>query len=279
VGPQGMRAPYSNMSNAVAIAAPGGDMSQGEQGGVWQNTARKKKPSGIFQLGPNPAVDGFYALQGTSMATPHVSGVAALLVSQGVKDPARIRSILRNTATPKTPANEYGAGVMDAGKAVQSVKKSGQGSGIGLWAIAAVAAFLLLRPAGSKKASQKKKNAPPAPMMPLLIAFAAGWVAPLALEKLFGYGSLLNLAGHSVALAVIWLLTPDMPRSALRQAAAFTAGTMLHLALDARSGVTPLQVTPESRIMFWLWVNIAVGAYYLYSAYQQQTAAVRGKSR
>lgn len=53
------------------------------------------------------------------MASPHVAGVAALLVSLGVKDPAKVEEILYATATKKQDSAKYGAGIVNAAAAVQ----------------------------------------------------------------------------------------------------------------------------------------------------------------
>src|SRR5262249_44938866 len=51
-------------------------------------------------------------------ASPHVAGAAALLVGQGVTDPESVKAVLQATATPKEDKNLFGAGILEAGKAV-----------------------------------------------------------------------------------------------------------------------------------------------------------------
>lgn len=63
----------------------------------------------------------FSNLQGTSMATPHVAGVVALIKSANPKlKPAEIKALLKRTATALGPnnQNQYGAGLVNAEKAV-----------------------------------------------------------------------------------------------------------------------------------------------------------------
>nr|CAD21926.1 serine protease [Bdellovibrio bacteriovorus] len=60
---------------------------------------------------------------GTSMATPHVSGVVALMkAANKALTGAQVKEILKRTATPLSPnsANELGAGIVNAEAAVQA---------------------------------------------------------------------------------------------------------------------------------------------------------------
>lgn len=62
---------------------------------------------------------GFAALSGTSMAAPHVAGVAALLASvHPDATPAQLRDLLTRQAGGETPAEYFGAGMVDAFAAV-----------------------------------------------------------------------------------------------------------------------------------------------------------------
>lgn len=90
-----MLAPYSNYGEGVDIIAPGGNMSTLPSDGILQNA-----PSLLGEGYPHE-VDSkgyFYYFQGTSMATPHVAGIAAILHQIGVREPAKLRSLLLSTA-------------------------------------------------------------------------------------------------------------------------------------------------------------------------------------
>jgi serine protease len=260
VGPGGMMASYSTWGKEVDIAAPGGEPKQGPNAEIWQNTFRQRE--GLF--GPSgPRVDSFFPLVGTSMATPHVSGVAALLVSLGMTDPKEIRSQLRKSAKKYAPADHYGAGILDAAKAVENVQRSTKTNKFQIWLALGVAALLL-----TVGKSLQRKTDPMFFVHQIAIALAVGLFFPVVLEKLVGFGSLWNLAGHSVIVAIIFMMTPRLDRSGFWKAFAFTVGIVIHLLLDADSGRAPFQVFPQERILFWMYANVAVGLYFAASAYR-----------
>jgi serine protease len=91
------RASYSNTGNHIDIVAPGGDTGLDQNG--------DGRPDGILQqtFVDNPSDFGYYFADGTSTATPHVSGAAALLVSNGVTDPDMVREALEQTAEDLGP--------------------------------------------------------------------------------------------------------------------------------------------------------------------------------
>jgi serine protease len=105
------RARYSNTGAYVDVVAPGGDLLVDQNGDGFAD--------GIVQQTFVDAVDdfAFWFFQGTSMAAPHVSGLAALLASRGVRQPDKIRQAIALTARDLGPTGwdpQYGWGLMDA---------------------------------------------------------------------------------------------------------------------------------------------------------------------
>jgi len=130
-GPSGRKSFYSSFGDGyVAVAAPGGDKVDNadrrpdDRGGVWAAyPERLAKARGELNADGTPKVPyivrsckgdtcAYYqSLQGTSMASPHAVGVAALIISKYGKpdrrhggltlSPRQVEGVLRGTATPK----------------------------------------------------------------------------------------------------------------------------------------------------------------------------------
>jgi serine protease len=118
VDAMGERTWYSNWGKDLDVSAPGGDTRvdknrDGYPDGVLQNTIRLQ----------NPMENDYMYLQGTSMASPHAAGVAALIVSRGVNHPAEVERIMKKTSRHPNGVEwdkEYGAGIIDAVAAVDA---------------------------------------------------------------------------------------------------------------------------------------------------------------
>ena len=106
----GEKAPYSNFGAGVDISAPGGS----DAAKVLQETIDPETGTAIFA-----------GYQGTSMAAPHVAGVAALIKAAGVNDPNEVLSVLQKSArvVQDDTLNYYGAGQLDAAAAVKLAQR------------------------------------------------------------------------------------------------------------------------------------------------------------
>jgi len=146
-GPDGRLAPYSSYGKGVDIAAPGGDKTK-SGGGILQDTVDGKGGHHYAEF------------QGTSMATPHVVGAAAVLLGQGVSADA-VEQLLLTSARGDGWNEKYGHGQLDLAAATQHVSGTLGGA---RFALAAVFALLIAQLAGTGKGFQ------------LVSAGVAGWV-------------------------------------------------------------------------------------------------------
>lgn len=113
----GERAFYSNHGNKVDVTAPGGHMTaESGEGGIASayNDGDKEQGEPIYVYS-----------QGTSMATPFVAGVAALMLSKNsALTPKQVRKMLIDTARPFPGicADGCGTGIVDANAAVNAAE-------------------------------------------------------------------------------------------------------------------------------------------------------------
>jgi serine protease len=107
----GARSSFSNYGAGVDIAAPGSSILSTLNSGT-----------------TTPGAEAYATYSGTSMATPHVAGVVALMQAHATtpKTPAEIESLIKSTARafPSTPSQPIGAGIVNARAAVEAVNGS-----------------------------------------------------------------------------------------------------------------------------------------------------------
>ncbi|TSC67041.1 MAG: serine protease [Parcubacteria group bacterium Gr01-1014_73] len=110
------KAYYSNYGAGLDVVAPGGDTRVDQNGDGYVD--------GILQqtFGATPTDFGYYFYQGTSMATPHVAAIAALVFSEGkATTTGAVRKAIESTAKDLGAAgwdNYFGWGLVNAYQAV-----------------------------------------------------------------------------------------------------------------------------------------------------------------
>jgi serine protease len=110
---------YSSWGKKVDISAPGGDTRSDKNGdgkvdGILQNTIVTSDPNNMAR---------YELFQGTSMASPHVAGVAALIFSVMDKaSPDEVLRVLQMASQKKNNTKKFGSGIVDAYAAVNIAK-------------------------------------------------------------------------------------------------------------------------------------------------------------
>jgi len=109
----GGRSYFSNFGATVEVAAPGGDVRVSSSNGIL---------STLNAGTTTPGADSYAFYQGTSMATPHVVGVVALMLqAKPTLTPTEVTSILQSTARPfPATCSQCGSGIVNANAAVDA---------------------------------------------------------------------------------------------------------------------------------------------------------------
>lgn len=131
---EGNRSWYSNYGNLIDVTAPGGEtcVPNASLTACQSATTAKGVLSTLDSGSTTPVAETYAFYDGTSMATPHVAGVAALMISASptTLTPAQIEATLKSTARPLpgTCSGGCGAGIVDAYAAVAAVAGSSPGN-------------------------------------------------------------------------------------------------------------------------------------------------------
>jgi serine protease len=119
-----VKTPYSNYGSRLDVMAPGGDLDRDDNNDGYGD--------GVLQQTFDPALasrgryDAFayYFVDGTSQATPHVAALAALLIQQGITDPAAVKKAITSTAEDLGPPgrdDQYGYGLIRPSEALKGL--------------------------------------------------------------------------------------------------------------------------------------------------------------
>jgi len=181
----------------------------------------------------------------------HVAAVAALVVSQGVKDPTEIKQILEKSASAKGPRAKYGAGELNAAAAAQRAGGESTGYYSRLWMVGALWAFCLLLTRKNSRSSFR-------PLVGAL-AVSLGVFFPDVISAFAGYESVWNLIGHSVLVPGFLMIFEAESTGEKTFYGLFAAGLAWHLLGDLWQGTAPLFGSVTWAALPWLWTNVIIG--------------------
>jgi serine protease len=261
---------YSNWGKEIDIAAPGGNTrvdqnNDGMMDGVLQNTV----------VPGNTSQNDYLLFMGTSMASPHVAGVAALVVGAGVTNPDKVEQILKDTARqpklkPKDSANRYGAGIVDAEAAVKKARTHEGAWELGIAGGAALFLLGFLRRRGGPSAGLGT-GLGGGGIVALVLGSSGLFFLPLlgldatmlthglpAWDLMLGpahHGNPLLYSALIPVMATLLLYGRPKLRGAL---AGLSIGVGAHLAFTAFAGTTALLWLPGAVAFGWLMINALV---------------------
>lgn len=196
------RSYYSNHGDRIDIAAPGGDTrvdlsGDGRADGVW---------STLVDGSTGQRREGYRAYQGTSMAAPHVAGVAALMkavypaLTPAEFDTLLIAGNLTDEAGSIGRDNDFGYGIVNAYKAVSAAQDLAGGGSIELTPANIIVSPQLLNLSFGNSGVLVARNAGQTAAAITSVIENISWLSitpPLSSNGLGNYNLLINRTGLS----------------------------------------------------------------------------------
>ena len=254
-GPTDEKAPYSTFGPEVMIAAPGGD-KRSSGGGILQDTVDPGSEAG----------HAFKEFQGTSMATPHVAGAAAIVHASTAGGPGYIGRVLTETALDLgEPGRDlvYGHGRLDLDAAVRRVVLQERG---GLFATAGILAALLAGGFGPRRGRRRVVVTaalvaggvfflPLLPIPPTGIAELLSRPLLMWADVILGTGWSRSMLVLSAALPVGLTFVLGPTRTLGPWVAGLSSGIGTHLLVGGLTGCLSVAALPGPLSAGWLILN------------------------
>jgi subtilisin family serine protease len=237
IGPDKSITPYSNTGKEISFSAPGGN-TKVEDGGIVQETVRNGQHD-------------FIALQGTSMAAPHVTGALAVLLSEGAGTTKNALQTLEESTEDLGDNGRdsvYGFGLIRVDKALEHIRYVEHG---GRFAVAS-GIMVLLSIVGRLR-------------FPLLLSLFSGYLAggiffqapnhwiQLNLFRWLSFDGLMNFLWYSSLLSFVVVMI-TLPYNRIRSIGIVFATAMM---VQFLFGLLDNQIPLPS---FWLLSNCLITA-------------------